>query len=126
MPTAKSGAFISHMTIESPVALVLDERAYAAELEGAESKLIYKTVVVRPKWDGRALGFELENVGNVDIELLMLETEIPNEFISRHWPPTGPGYTKKSLTGTELRIVGSRVIPHEERTIRSSHSLRRI
>ena len=76
----------------------IDQRAYAAEVREAESKLIYKTVLVRPKWDGRALRFELENVGNVDIELLMLETQIPSELISSRWSPFGPGFDRRIIT----------------------------
>lgn len=64
----------------------IDPKEYLAEIREAEAKLFYKTIVIRPTWIGRQIGFTLENVGNVDIELLMFETLVPQEFIDRNWP----------------------------------------
>lgn len=75
----------------------VDERAYAEEVEEAESTLIYKTILVRPKCEERSLRFEVENAGNVDTELLMLEARIPKALIRRNWSDFGK-YDMKSRT----------------------------
>ena len=37
----------------------IDQHAYASEVMEAELKLVYKTILVRPKWNGEAVQFEL-------------------------------------------------------------------
>ncbi len=74
-------------------AVHIDQHAYASEILEAESNLIYKTIVVRPKWNGQQLQFEIQNAGNIDVELLMLEVRIPADLIPEgtpfgHWYDT--------------------------------------
>ncbi len=80
------------------LAFIIDAHAYASEIREAESKLIYKTLIVKPKWDGRALRFEVQNAGNVDVELLMMEAHVPDALIRRQWMPYTPGYDSKVVT----------------------------
>jgi hypothetical protein len=62
----------------------VDSRAYLEELRDAEAQLTYKSLVVEPVKEGNALRFDIQNVGNVDLELLMLEVYIPASFFLAH------------------------------------------
>jgi hypothetical protein len=60
----------------------IDTTAYLKELAEAEARLVYKSLVVTPVLDdGRVLRFDIQNVGNVDLELLMLEAIVPVQMI---------------------------------------------
>jgi hypothetical protein len=61
----------------------VDMKAYAQELEEAEAKLIYRSLKVEPLLSGRYMTFDITNVGNVDLELLMLEVYIPKQMATR-------------------------------------------
>jgi hypothetical protein len=63
----------------------IDTTAYSQEIEEAEVSLVYKSLKVEPVPDGNLLNFDITNVGNVDLELLMLEVYVP-EFVR------GPGF----------------------------------
>jgi hypothetical protein len=54
-----------------------DVSAYNIELHDAEAKLFYKSLKIEPIISGPKLCFDLTNVGNVDLELLMLEVLVP-------------------------------------------------
>jgi hypothetical protein len=77
----------------------IDELAFAEEKLEAESRLITKNISVQPTWSGQYLSFQLENRGNVDIELLMLEVTIPQSLVSRNWAPVGRGFESRRFTG---------------------------
>jgi hypothetical protein len=47
--------------------------AYLTKLHDAEARLTYKSIKVEPVVDGRTFRFDIQNVGNVYLELLMLE-----------------------------------------------------
>jgi hypothetical protein len=61
------------------VARTVDTKAYSNELEEAESHLVYKALRVEPVVLRGVLRFEVQNVGNVDLELLMLEAYVPRD-----------------------------------------------
>lgn len=61
----------------------VDANAYLAEIREAESKLIYKSIRLEPVIGSNVLSFEMENIGNIDVELLMLETSVPRRLILR-------------------------------------------
>ena len=56
---------------------VIDARAYLIELEEAEAQLSYKSIKVQPILENDSLLVEIQNVGNVDLELLMLDVYVP-------------------------------------------------
>lgn len=60
----------------------IDTKAYQAELEDAEAQLVYKSLTVEPVVAGNWLRFDIQNIGNVDLELLMLEVSIPEVALS--------------------------------------------
>ncbi|MGO9009866.1 MAG: toll/interleukin-1 receptor domain-containing protein [Bryobacteraceae bacterium] len=59
----------------------VDAKVYLTELQEAEAALIYKSLKVEPVPEANWLRFDLENVGNVDLELLMLEVYIPRSLL---------------------------------------------
>jgi len=61
--------------------------AYQTEVGRAKADLNYRSLVVTPIMNGHALEFDIENVGNVDLELLMLEVLIPAGAIDPRWVP---------------------------------------
>ena len=66
---------------------LLDHIAYKEELEEASAKMTYKHIKVEPAfWQGNLLSFDIQNVGNVDMELLMLEVYVPMHLLSEHYP----------------------------------------
>jgi hypothetical protein len=65
-----------------------DVIAYVKELREAESRMAYKSLEVRPFVQESFLQFEIENKGNTDIELLMLEALVPPQFLNPNWKPT--------------------------------------
>ncbi len=64
-----------------------DIDAYRNDIQMAEASLQYKSLVVTPVSKGSALVFDLQNVGNVDLELLMLEVYLPAAIKDRTWTP---------------------------------------
>jgi hypothetical protein len=54
-----------------------DLDAYLTEVHSAEAQMAYKNLVVRPFIRDFGLQFEIENTGNTDLELLMLEVMVP-------------------------------------------------
>lgn len=68
-------------------AAAVDLAAYLAAIRRAEESLVYRSIVVRAQWNGRPLTFTIQNAGNVDIELLMLEVLVPSDLIRRDWSP---------------------------------------
>jgi hypothetical protein len=60
---------------------VVDARAYLTEPEEAEAQLLYKSLKVEPVLEGNLLSVDIQNVGNVDLELLMLDVLVP-ELVS--------------------------------------------
>jgi hypothetical protein len=77
----------------------IDERAFATDIEEAESKLITKNIAVQPVWGGQYLFIKLTNNGNVDMELLMLEATIPRPLVSPNWAPIGKGFESRRVFG---------------------------
>jgi hypothetical protein len=69
----------------------VDIDAYTVQLREVESRLVYKSLLVTPSVvdGGRSLVFDIENQGNADFELLMLEMMIPRAATEQHWSPTG-------------------------------------
>ena len=65
----------------------VDSDLYLQEVRGAEADLVYKSLIVQPSWTGQAVGFTIENAGNIDLELLMLEVLIPSDVIGKNWHP---------------------------------------
>lgn len=61
-------------------ASVVDLKAYSEEIEEAEANLIYKSLTVQPVRQNEYLFFDIQNVGNADLELLMLEVYFPADI----------------------------------------------
>jgi hypothetical protein len=70
----------------------VDANVYSAELEGAEAQLIYRSIKVEPVVQDINLTFDITNVGNIDVELLMLEVYVPQDLIlgANQRPLPGP------------------------------------
>jgi TIR domain len=60
----------------------IDTKAYQSDLNDAEDALRYKSLKIEPVVEGHYLRFDIENTGNVDLELLMLEVLIPQNAVS--------------------------------------------
>jgi len=71
-----------HLPSEKP-----DLDSYLNEVRSAEANMAYKSLEVRPFVRENSLMFEMENTGNTDIELLMLEVLVPRSYVSEHWNP---------------------------------------
>jgi hypothetical protein len=72
---------------------VINNDAYIENIRRAEAALNYKSLVVTPVVEGQQLWFDIENVGNADLELLMLEITIPRAATVRAWAPSqGVGF----------------------------------
>ena len=69
----------------------IDIRAYLDDLQKAEAEVTYKSVVIEPVAEGAYLHFNISNVGNVDLELLMLEVLLPSEVEGVYYPFPGNG-----------------------------------
>lgn len=67
----------------------IDLAGYLEEIREAEASVNYKSLRLEPHWDGSAIVFQLTNVGNVDLELLMIETYTPRVLVA---PNFVPGY----------------------------------
>lgn len=78
----------------------IDIKEYLQELRTAEEQLTYKSLVVAVFKDLRALRFKLSNVGNVDLELLMLEVLVPRSIATdeRH-TEDGTGESAVTIEG---------------------------
>jgi hypothetical protein len=64
----------------------MDHEAYLTEIRTAEASMAYKSLTVRPLLHPNVtLRFEIENRGNADIELLMLEVWMPVECLYEAW-----------------------------------------
>jgi hypothetical protein len=65
----------------------MDHDAYLGEIRTAEASMAYKSVTVRPfvHHENFTVRFEIENRGNTDIELLMLEVWMPVECLYEPW-----------------------------------------
>jgi hypothetical protein len=59
------------------VPTIIDGKAFREEMEEAEASLIYKSLTVEPVAIADSLWFDIANVGNVDLELLMFEAHFP-------------------------------------------------
>jgi hypothetical protein len=59
----------------------IDVKAYLEELRRAEEQVTYKSLVVGVYFDVKLLRFTISNVGNVDLELLMLEVLVPRSIV---------------------------------------------
>lgn len=55
----------------------IDAHGYSKEMEEAEAAVIYKSLKIEPVPIGNSLWFDIQNVGNVDLELLMFEVHLP-------------------------------------------------
>ena len=55
----------------------VDALEYREEVRAAEASLIYKQLVVRPVVQGGNLRFSVANVGNIDLDLIMIEAWAP-------------------------------------------------
>lgn len=55
----------------------IDIDQYQRDVRKAEEQLNYKSIIVTPIIEGHYLEFDIENQGNIDLELLMLEFSIP-------------------------------------------------
>jgi hypothetical protein len=77
-----------------------DALSYEAEIAEAERTLIYKSLKVEPVPDQSFLRFDIENVGTVDLELLMLEVYIPQSLL--------PPYTNAAVAGAGIGLTVTR------------------
>src|ERR1017187_6544104 len=59
----------------------IDATAYLREIRNAEATLIYRSLRVEPVVEGNSLHFDIQNAGNVDLELLMLEVTVPQDVV---------------------------------------------
>jgi hypothetical protein len=69
----------------------IDIKAYLDDLQIAEAEVTYKSVVIEPVAEGSYLHFDISNVGNVDLELLMLEVLLPSEVEATYYRSPGDG-----------------------------------
>jgi TIR domain len=63
----------------------IDMRAYLRDMEEAEASLIYRSVGIEPVPNQNSLSFDIQNVGNVDLELLMFEVHLPRSVLLEHY-----------------------------------------
>ncbi|HXS94141.1 MAG TPA: hypothetical protein VN736_06010 [Candidatus Limnocylindrales bacterium] len=63
----------------------IDAKAYSQEMEEAETALIYRSLKVEPVPSGNSLWFDIQNVGNVDLELLMFEVHVPRSVLAQEY-----------------------------------------
>ena len=73
------------------------------EMKEVESKLIYRSLVVTPVVTdkGQLLAFDIENLGNADLELLMLKIDMPRAATERNRTPVGIDSEVKSPAGVQ-------------------------
>jgi hypothetical protein len=64
----------------------IDAKAYSHEMEEAEAALIYKLLKADLVPEGNYLNIEIQNVGNVDLELLMFEVHLPQNVLLENYP----------------------------------------
>ena len=69
----------------------IDAKAFSVDLQEAEAALTYRSVTIEPVAEGKYLKFDISNVGNVDLELLMLEVLLPTEVDGNYTPFPGDG-----------------------------------
>jgi hypothetical protein len=89
--------------------LKIDVDAYVRDMKEAEAKLIYKSLLVAPVLGGNRLQFDITNIGNIDLELLMLEVLIPRELEGVEMfpgPMDGVDSCSVSRNGRAYRWVG--------------------
>jgi hypothetical protein len=90
----------------SPAAI--DASSYLAEIRDAEAKLIYKSLNIIPVLEGQFIWFDIENIGNIDLELLMLEVLVPDEVVKQDWYPprvSGVDHSYKIQDGRKYRWI---------------------
>src|ERR1035438_1515118 len=71
----------------------IDAKAYVEELEEAEAQLIYKSLKVEPVLVKDMLSVDIRNVGNTDLELLMLDVYVPESVSQFNKYGAGQGVT---------------------------------
>jgi hypothetical protein len=71
----------------------IDAKAYVEELEEAEAQLIYKSLKVEPVLDKDMLSVDIRNIGNTDLELLMLDVYVPESVSQLNKYGVGQGVT---------------------------------
>ncbi len=66
----------------------VDIQQYLDEIRSAEAELNYRSLRLDVLMGANKLRFQLQNVGNVDLELLMIEVYVPGEILkdARDWP----------------------------------------
>jgi hypothetical protein len=78
-------------------AAAVDKAAYLHAMRKAEESVTYKSLLIRPvrtTFNGLPnLMFEIENKGNVDVDLLFIEVQLPRHILASGWnmqeaPPT--------------------------------------
>jgi hypothetical protein len=88
-PTDLEGILLDISQQTGKVSGAVDVPAYLAELRQAEDSLIYKNLIflpIRAESSGHPdLVFELQNQGNVDIDLLFAEVWVPQSLIQPNW-----------------------------------------
>ena len=47
--------------------------------------MIYKSLRITPGLEGQHIGFDIENTGNSDIEIIMLEVLVPDAIVNKNW-----------------------------------------
>lgn len=67
----------------------IDTLQYRTDMLSAEASLIYKSVIVTPYMSNGLLKFVIENNGNTDLDLLMLETWVPFDRVQTNWIRSG-------------------------------------
>jgi hypothetical protein len=80
----------------------IDRNAYEREIGDAEASLRYRSLKVEPVVQGTSLRFDIENVGNVDLELLMFEVSVP-EMVLRLDNLLGTNMGTWTRNGVEYR-----------------------
>jgi hypothetical protein len=87
----------------------IEKAAYIDEMRQAEDRVTYKRLVFRPvrtTFNGAPhLMFEIENLGNVDVDLLFAEVRLPRHILSAGWLPLeAPPTLEADLAGNVLLV----------------------
>lgn len=80
---------------------------YARDLHAAEAALIYRSLKLNPiltnEGGSAAICWDIENVGNADLELLMVELYVPRAIVDPNWTPGAAFGIEHSVTSKNDR-----------------------
>lgn len=82
----------------------VDIAEYVREMEEAEKMITNKQLIVRPVFDGKNLEFEIQNIGNIDIDLLFFEVSIPHDSLINTYGLYAPPTLEHTILGGRLLI----------------------